>query len=205
MKLATFAASVSLASVPAYGQFTEFFDEALFLAELDSVTVETFDGFLPGDGVDAVTFFDFGAFTADGFNGAEFIVAAGGSFGDVNGTNFIDGFVGATPSVRTVVLTFDDPISALGADFVSPGSGSGLAFEVGGVTALDTTPLGFGSGFAGFTSDTPFTEVTLTFGTGTSAAEVFSFDDLAFGTLIPEPTSLALFGMAGPVGLRRRR
>jgi hypothetical protein len=48
--------------------------------------------------------------------------------------------------------------------------------------------------FVGLVSDVAFTSVT--FGATDTAASGFTVDNLSFGTVVPEPTTLALCGLA---------
>ncbi len=108
---------------------------------------------------------------------------------------------------NTLTITLNQPITSLSLVFATNGAGSiSLSSAAGGVTVTSTPQLG-GSQFAGgtlnFTGSTAFSSFSLTevAPTGGLVTE-FAIDNLAMNSAtVPEPSSLALSGVAGLVGL----
>jgi hypothetical protein len=106
-------------------------------------------------------------------------------------------------------LVFPYTIDSFGADWGSTHSLASLTMTVGSTTIVfeDYLPSGLGSGFLGVVSTTPFNQAD--FNTVLTRSEVFGMDNLGFGPTIPEPTTLAIWGILGAIGLavgyRRRR
>ena len=118
------------------------------------------------------------------------------------------------PIVGTVLVTFAQPVNAVGAFFLDVETGfasTGFDFEGDG-----TLEVAFGGdqgddsiAFLGFTTDMPLTTVTISFGQAGTPADGVAMDDFQFAT-IPEPSAF-LFGLlvttvtAVPTLLRRQR
>jgi hypothetical protein len=112
---------------------------------------------------------------------------------------------------------FTSPIAGFGGNWdLSPGGpGQGIEFLVtfvGGGTQLvpGEVPNSFTGQFFGFVSNVPIVSVREDGGTQGGNAETHNLDNLVYSSAaIPEPTSLALFGMtigaAGLFGWRRRK
>ncbi|MEM6828113.1 MAG: PEPxxWA-CTERM sorting domain-containing protein [Pseudomonadota bacterium] len=106
----------------------------------------------------------------------------------------------------SVTFTFDNPITAFGADFGSINdevlrtqlnTGSDIVTPV--VTPVSAVQ------FFGFTSDTAFT--SLVFESAAPNGDGFSVDNVSIGAAVPEPATWAmmLLGLFGLGGLMRRR
>ena len=146
--------------------------------------------------------------TRDGsMNGGDgfLAIADGSEFGNLDGTNFLDGETGASPHE---VVSFDflgRSAFAFGADFFSPFSGDGIALSVAGEIVLLDSIAGFDSGFVGVISDSAFTTVDiignpekLTF------QELWSADNVSYA--IPEPSSAVwLTSLVAAFAIRRRK
>ncbi len=63
------------------------------------------------------------------------------------------------------------------------------------------------NGFFGFTSTTPFASFTITAGNNSGSAETYDLGNLSFAPAVPEPSSVALVGLAllALAGLRWRK
>lgn len=90
-----------------------------------------------------------------------------------------------------------------------PGSNITLNLISGGTyTFVDYVPNTEGSGFHGFVSDTAFTSVVLSEGTG-CCQETFQMDNLKYAQAVPEPETYAMLiaglGLMGFVARRRKQ
>ena len=133
-------------------------------------------------------------------------ILPGTSFGNLDGTTFLDGETGVTPHENVKIDFLGAPAFAFGADFFSPFSGDGIGLEVLGDVVLLDSITGFNSGFFGVVSDVPFTDVNIVGNPGAvTFQELWSADNLSYA-IVPEPTSLlsAMLAAACLLGLRRR-
>ncbi|MEO0966587.1 MAG: hypothetical protein AAFY08_15910 [Planctomycetota bacterium] len=111
----------------------------------------------------------------------------------VNGTNFMDTFVGESTNTR-ITLAMDAPIKRFGASFLNPGDEGDtlsplqmtLMTESLEVVDVLTLPVLEGVTFFGFTSDTPVTSIVFS----QEESSFFGIDDILGGYTIPEPSSL---------------
>ena len=130
-------------------------------------------------------------------------------------------FAGTPPVLRavvdgstTVTFNFARPMIAFGAnwDLFNPGGpGSQVTLTLlGGATYTITDWLlnTQDGDFSGIVSETPFTQIVLSEGTGTGQ-ETFEMDNLKFTAAVPEPQSYAMLlaglGLMGFVARRRRQ
>ena len=200
-----------IAAPPVSATVISYTDRPAFEAAAGSTSSESFDSFA----VD--TSFQVGALDAGAFSISMTGAPEGGSYNqidvpplvspesDVNGTAHMRVFTDDSPQAN-LVITFDEAITAFGADFRSLNDViARTQIEAAGQTLL--TPLSESSGlltFFGFVSDVAFTSVTFT----GLANDVYGIDDVTWSTAsVPEPGILGLLG-AGLVGLaltRRRR
>ncbi len=156
---------------------------------------------------------DFGDFTASPSPSTLVGVVDGSWPGSIDGTNHL--FLTTFSTQSPLTLTFDSPISAFGFDWRTTSflTNDGFDLAVNG-SLLTVSPGAPASGFFGLikTEDGSFTEIMLqddedgfglNFGIG--------LDNVSYGTGAhpnPEPTTLAIWGTLGGLGLiaaRRRR
>lgn len=120
----------------------------------------------------------------------------------------------ARPTDNDVTFTFTEPTKAFGvmttdaldggiatAEFIlSTNGGDSMVVASGSLT----TGLEI---FVGLIADTPFTEVTLTVTDMPSGGDGIGFDEVRFGTVVPLPAAVWLFGsgVIGLIGLARRK
>ena len=107
----------------------------------------------------------------------------------------------------TITFTFVSAITAFGFDVNELNSGTiDYSDSSGNLLSGAVTPNGSGSTFFGAISDTAFTSFSLTV-TGGSSGQIWGLDALDFGgDSIPEPGTLALFGLGlAGLGFARRR
>lgn len=134
-------------------------------------------------------YIDAAPYLGSSIDGTSYAAAAFYSFGDYD---------------SSIVLTFDTPITAFGADF-SSGSAGRFIVEVLGNTL---TPVVDNPGFFGFVSDTAFT--TIRFRGQPQSGHYVTFDNLSFGSgavaAVPEPSAWAMMiGGFGLIGATQRR
>jgi hypothetical protein len=113
------------------------------------------------------------------------------------------------PANGAITFTFPTPVTAFGIDLFDLGTVGAttltLTLSDGSSQALFT---GFTGGignqlFAGFISTTPITSATFS---STATGDFLEFDNARFGNTIPEPATMAVFGLmaVGAYGVRRR-
>jgi hypothetical protein len=116
-----------------------------------------------------------------------------------------------TAAAQTFTLNFTAPRTAFGVDaFVTSPLGArnlttgSIIVTVDGVSLTQSTSS---PTFFGFTSDTPFSQVTIQ-KTGQLATTALSIENVELATAVPEPSAVAtagLFAAAAIVAARRRR
>lgn len=142
--------------------------------------------------------------SANGGDG-DLAITAGGGFGDIDGTNYLDGETGGTPHER-VDLTFGGAqIFAWGADFTSPFSGDGIGIEADGQLFLVDTISGFDTGFFGIVSSSATFDVVSIVGNPADVTfqELWQADNITWA--IPSPGAAGVLALAGIAAARRRR
>lgn len=183
-------------------------DEASWLADMESVTLENFDGQTDGAAFHT-TPVDVGAFTMS-MTGTPSTVAGRNqidapppifSHYSVDGTTIANVL---TSDDDSLFLTFDAPITGFGIQLASYNDDE-IRSEIH-VAGGSNTPeiLGrFDIRFFGVVSGTPFTTVEFR-GIGNDG---YGIDNAQFGAAVPEPANLILFssGMIGLASWRRSR
>lgn len=131
-------------------------------------------------------------------------ISPGSLFGNFDGTNHLDGETGAAPHEDVIIGFNGQNIFAFGADWVSPFSGDGIVLRVGEEVISLESITSFNSGFLGFVSDSDtFSQVTIAGNPDDiTFQELWQADNVSYA--VPAPGALALLGMAGLVGRRRR-
>ena len=200
-----------LAGTSARAEFTVFDDRAEFLAATLQSTTESFDSWVKDTGfhTNAV---DVGAFTLSMTPGAGTIYnlidapPQKSNSTNLNGTTHLMVF---TDTGIDLTFSFDQPITAFGADFKGINDEfERTLFSAGGVfITVPGEPVNLQLTFFGFTSDTPFDSLTF----HGVRNDIYGIDDVTFGTAlrvpaVPEPGSMAMLGigLAGVAAARRR-
>lgn len=146
-----------------------------------------------------------GSFTTETFNTGAITapeLSVSSTNGSIGSARFNDRVV---PGGATTTWSFSTPIIAFGGffDLTPVGSGTGLAFDINGVSAvtpgIDNVPTTF-NGFYGFLSTSSFNAVVVKAGPA-CCRENYNLDNLSYAvaTAVPEPTTWAmmLVGFAG--------
>lgn len=188
--LAAVAAAVTIA-MPVAAQAATLYTNAADFANATVTTTDTFDSATYRNSI----------VTAPGFT-----VAGTSGFSSARSPKAVWG----VPEARAVVFTFDSAITAFGFDLFDLGDVGRTTLTASyGNTAVtlfgDFVGTSGNQAFAGFTSATPFTKVTIN---NTESGDVVYFDNIRFGAAVPEPATWAMmlvgFAMVG-AAVRRRR
>ncbi|MFD2167442.1 PEP-CTERM sorting domain-containing protein [Thalassotalea euphylliae] len=103
-----------------------------------------------------------------------------------------------TASMQDTLIEFNSNVNAFGGLWdLSPG-GAGLGLQItlsSGEVLTQEIPDSFAGQFWGFISDESFTSISLASGTQGGIAETYQVNAMFYGTAIPEPASIALFGL----------
>jgi len=207
------AAAVGLAALtPAAvsaAVFVKYTDRAAFTAAAGTVETETFNS-ITSD-IDLATGHDFGGFTmknqrvgAYGFSLVDATPFTSGQ-GSLNGSTYVQAttYNLSANFFSSLVITFDEGITAFGANFTSGAVGNVQLFVDGQLFEGYVEQQG---GFFGFISDVAVSTIELRARAGSGVP--YTFDDLTFSTsAVPEPASWAMMigGLAMVGGALRRR
>ena len=212
--LASAVLAAGLAATPAWATTTSYSDQTTFLGAAGIVTTTNFDSIAVNTLFTAGTGPAGSGFTLSGIIGGGLTPMVANTYGTTSGSNYLG--LNSTPSLNSDtqfasgdVLTFSFTGSNAFGFFVVGGSdlsAGDIQLSFGGtdfLTAGLATNLGGGNFayFLGLVSDTVQTSATVS-GLGTFA--LFALDDVSInnpgggggGNQVPEPTSLALVGLA---------
>jgi hypothetical protein len=197
------------AASTAAAQITVFTDRGAWEAALGGAApvLEDFNSTAPQPIADGATL-DTGILqvTRDGSaNGADgdLAISPGTTFGDIDGTNFLDGETGETPHEDVLFGFNGQSVFAFGADFSSPFSGDGINLRFDG-QLFSLVDIGFGTGFFGVVSTGTTSDVAIVGDPGAiSFQELWQADNVAYA--VPAPGAAGLLGVAGLAATRRRR
>ena len=209
--LAAIASLIAIApGAASAATFVKYTDRAAFNSASGPTRVETFNS-ITSD-IDLDTAHDFGDFTMKnqrvGAYGSSLVDAAPFKAGypSLNGSTYVQtiAYNVSANFVSSLVITFDEGITAFGANFTSGSAGNVQLFVNG---QLFDGYLSEQGGFFGFVSDTAISTIELRARQG--AGYTYTFDDLTFSTsAVPEPASWAMmlggFAIIGSA-MRRRR
>lgn len=195
-----------------------FTDQLAFEAALGSTQTEGFDAFIGGSvpiiqQIPVNTAFDLGAFnvfynTADGLDETQNSVGDGvlGAFGSGARLRLRYENFGGANDTTALRFEFDNPLDGFAATW--SGFSADFEIQVGSDTIIPFNLIGGSTGFLGFVSDTPFSQVSFFEPTNN---DTFFLDDAILGTAsspaqVPVPASLPLLGigLVGLLALRRR-
>ncbi len=133
-------------------------------------------------------------------------ISPGSVFGNIDGTNFLDGETGGEPH-ETVNFGFNGGnVYAFGADFTSPYSGDGIDIVANG-QRYSLADIGGGNSFFGIVdvSGASLGDVSIA-GTLDSITfqELWQADNFRYA-LVPTPAGASILGIVGLAAARRRR
>jgi len=161
------------------------------------LATEGFESFTAGNPI------DFGPFTATLIGGTGFNIQSGNNLITTEGNSVMTFEYGYT----AVELAFDQAVNAFGIDITSIDYASTTVsfFDENGNALYDfaTPDQWAGATFFGVNNDQAFSTVRFEF----TGSEILAFDNLQYGTAVPEPATLLLlgFGLAGAGLIRRRK
>jgi len=209
--LAALASMIVLAGAPGAASaavLVKYTDRATFSSASGATRVETFND-ITSD-IDLSTPHDFGGFTMKnqrvGAYGSSIVDAAPFTSvdGSLNGTTYVQSTVYNVSEsfMSSLVITFDEGITAFGANFTSGSVGNIQLFVDGQLFEGYVEEQG---GFFGFISDKAISTVELRARAGSGYQ--YTFDDLTFSTsAVPEPASWAMMlGGFAIIGSAMRR
>lgn len=210
--LATIASLIALApGTSSAATLVKYTDRSTFNSAAGATRIETFNS-ITSD-IDLATAHDFGGFSMKnqrvGAFGKSIVDAIPFTPGNVglNGTTHVQSSVYNVSAsfVSSLVITFDEGITAFGANFTSGSAGNMQMFVDGQLFEGNLAEQG---GFFGFTSDTAISTVELRARPG--SGYLYTFDDLTFSaTTVPEPASwgmmIAGLAVVGQAMRRRQR
>lgn len=204
MALALFVGS----ALPASAEIVEFTTRGSFLASAGITTTETFDA-VTADSQFRTQTVNLGSFSLAGFgpNQGAFNVVnpTPASIYNVNTSAFV---LGITDVDSGITITFNSAITAFGADFRGFNNFDSVAQRSiilvnGNSLSSPVVAANSDTSFFGFTSDTPFTTVTIMRNPGyfRDASDAFGMDNVTFAEVsaVPEPSTWAMMilGFAG--------
>ncbi|MEM7754741.1 MAG: hypothetical protein AAF297_03795 [Planctomycetota bacterium] len=176
--------------------FTEDFNSSALVSFADGETIDFGNLEITRDG------------SANGGDGA-LAITDGSAFGNIDGTNHLDGETGVDPHETTLFGFNGFNATAFGADFNSPFSGDGVGLEINGELFLIDTIGGFDTGFFGVVAiGTEFSSASIVGNPATDTfQELWQADNISYaqGSLIPTPGAAAVLGLGGLAAMRRRR
>ncbi len=215
---AVVAIAVTAVAAPSDAGIIKFEDEASFLAAVSSPLHEDFDAFLSGELITSLPSVNVAAISGLNSQGelvSQFVTAqddlpfpmlAGMDTSSPPNLFSNDLSADAHFATGTISFVFFGPMNAIGF-FVADGSGLATfrieLFSGGDLVGVihSDAPKTLPDSFLGVTSTIPFDAVT--FGSD-QILDSWGIDDL-YTQIIPAPGALALLGLAGLMGRRRRR